>query len=369
MHARFEGNDDAAVIDNISIDSRSLQNNSGTLFFALTGQNRDGHQYIRNLIDKGVFNFVVSSIPADAHGRANFIVVENTLTALQEFATYYRQLFNFPVIAITGSRGKTVVKEWLNYLLSPDYTIIRSPKSYNSQVGVPLSVIGINEKHNLGIFEAGISLPGEMEKLQPVIRPNIGLLTNIGAAHDEGFTDRKQKISEKLKLFSNVDLLIYETNAEVDALIPPALKTFTWSFEAGADILVRQVLDGDSALLSLETADYNFSFDIPFTDTASVENAVNCVMVLLHFNYSPRLIAERMAGLYPVELRLQVKNGINGCTLIDDSYNSDYQSLKIALDFLEQHKTHEKKTVILSDVFQSGFSLGLCFMVIQQRKL
>jgi UDP-N-acetylmuramyl pentapeptide synthase len=187
MHSRFEGTEPDAVIDNVSIDSRSLQNNTGTLFFALSGQNRDGHIYIKDLIDNGVANFVVTRIPDGVKGKANFFVVENTLKALQDFAIYYRHLFSFPVIAITGSNGKTIVKEWLNYLLSPDYTIIRSPKSYNSQVGVPLSVIGINEKHNLGIFEAGISLPGEMEKLEPIIAPEIGILTNIGAAHDEGF--------------------------------------------------------------------------------------------------------------------------------------------------------------------------------------
>jgi alanine racemase len=355
MHSRFEGTDDAAIIDNVSIDSRSLQNNSGTLFFALSGQNRDGHRYINELIDNGVANFVVTHVPIEVQGKANFFIVDNTLKALQDFAIYYRQLFNFPVIAITGSAGKTIVKEWLNYLLSPDYSIIRSPKSYNSQVGVPLSVIGINEKHNLGIFEAGISLPGEMGKLEPIIRPTIGILTNIGPAHDEGFVNREEKIREKLKLFGNAELLIYKKDPEVEALIPAALKTFTWSFEAGANVKVTPTFKGNVTSLSVESNTVKFNVEIPFTDDASIENAINCLMVLLHFDYSPVVITERIAGLYPVELRLQVKNGINGCTLIDDSYNSDYQSLKIALDFLEQHKTHEKKTVILSDVFQSGF--------------
>lgn len=355
MHSRFDGVVAAAIIDNVSIDSRSLQNNSGTLFFALSGQNRDGHRYINELINNGVANFVVTHVPVDVQGKANFFVVDNTLKALQDFAIYYRKLFDFPVIAITGSAGKTIVKEWLNYLLSPDYSIIRSPKSYNSQVGVPLSVIGINEKHNLGIFEAGISLPGEMEKLEPIIKPTIGILTNIGPAHDEGFVNRKEKINEKLKLFSNAELLIYKKDPEVEALIPATLKTFTWSFEAGADVQVTSTQNSNSTLLSVESDAENFKVEIPFTDDASIENAINCLMLLLHLDYSPQVISERMGGLYPVELRLQVKNGINGCTLIDDSYNSDYQSLKIALDFLEQHKTHEKKTVILSDVFQSGF--------------
>lgn len=346
------------AIDNVSIDSRSLQNNSGTLFFALSGQNRDGHIYIKDLIDKGVLNFVVSHIPIEARGKANFFVVGNTLKALQDFAIYCRNLYDFPVIAITGSSGKTIVKEWLNYLLGPEYNIIRSPKSYNSQVGVALSVIGINEKHNLGIFEAGISTIGEMEKLQPIIRPDIGILTNIGTAHDEGFTDRQEKIREKLKLYKDVKLLILQKNADVERELSPNIKTFTWSFDSDANVKIAQYHDSGNTTLSITYDKVVFDVTVPFNDAPSIENAISSLMVLLHLGYSYDLIKERMAGLYPVELRLQVKNGINACTLIDDSYSSDYQSLKIALDFLEQHKTHTKKTVILSDVFQSGFETG-----------
>lgn len=356
VHSQFNGIQPDMEIDNVSIDSRSLQNNAGTLFFALTGQNRDGHQYINELIAKGVINFVVTHIPTGAENKANFFIVDNTLKALQDFAIYYRQLFNFPVIGITGSNGKTVVKEWLNYLLSPDYNIIRSPKSYNSQVGVPLSVIGINERHNLGIFEAGISTINEMEKLEPIIRPDIGLLTNIRSAHDEGFKDQPEKIREKLQLFKNVKLLIYQKSSAVTKELNPNIKTFTWSFTDGADVKI--VITQSSKNTKLTVTHHNDSFDItvPFTDSASVENAINCLMVLLHLGYSHEIIAERIAGLYAIELRLQVKNGINDCTIIDDSFSSDYQSLKIALDFLEQQKTHKKKTIILSDVFQSGFS-------------
>ena len=355
LHSQFDGIEQNMEIDNVSIDSRSLQNNSGTLFFALGGQNRDGHQYIAELIKKGVINFVVTHIPDEAKGKANFFIVNNTLKALQDFAVYYRQLFAFPVIAITGSSGKTIVKEWLNYLLSPDYNIIRSPKSYNSQVGVPLSVIGINAKHNLGIFEAGISLPGEMDKLEPIIRPEIGVLTNIGTAHDEGFSSREEKIKEKLKLFTNLDTLICQKNEAVEKAIDPSVKTFTWGYKDGADVTISKKEHFGKTLLSIVHGNQSFDAEIPFTDDASVENAINSMMVLLHLGYSHDVIKERLAGLYPVELRLQVKNGINGCTIIDDSFSSDYQSLKIALDFLEQHKTHTKKTIILSDVFQSGF--------------
>lgn len=355
MHSRFEGIQPDMQIDNVSIDSRSLQNNTGTLFFALTGQNRNGHQYINDLIHKGVVNFVVTHIPEASKGKANFFIVDNTLNALQDFAIYYRKLFSFPVIAVTGSNGKTVVKEWLNYLLSPDFNIIRSPKSYNSQVGVPLSIIGINQKHNLGIFEAGISVPGEMERLEPIIRPEIGVLTNIGTAHEEGFISRQEKIREKLKLFKNAKLLIYQKNEDVAKELNPDLKTFTWAFNESADVVMNIIKDTSSTNLTVMRPEEMFAVTLPFTDDASIENAINSLMVLLHLNYKVDTIKERMAGLYPIEMRLQVKNGSNGCTLIDDSYSSDYQSLKIALDFLEQHKTHEKKTVILSDVFQSGF--------------
>ena len=201
IKAHFNGANDIAIIDNISIDSRSLQNSESTLFFAIVGPNHDGHHYIEQLIEIGVFNFVVNHIPENLKGKANFLVVENTLEALQTYAASYRSDFDFPIIGITGSNGKTIIKEWLNFLLSPDYNIIRSPKSYNSQVGVPLSVLGINEKHNFGIFEAGISTKEEMQKLQAIIQPTIGILSNIGSAHDEGFGNIGEKIKEKLKLF------------------------------------------------------------------------------------------------------------------------------------------------------------------------
>jgi len=361
LNARFEGVQPDTEIDNVSIDSRSLQNNSGTLFFALTGQNRNGHQFIPALIEKGVQHFVVNHIPHGSEGKANFFIVPNTLTALQDFAINYRQLYNFPVIAVTGSNGKTIVKEWLNYLLSPDYNIIRSPKSYNSQVGVALSVIGINEHHDLGIFEAGISTVGEMEKLEPIIRPVIGILTHIGSAHDEGFESREQKIAEKLKLFTHVKTLILQHNPQVMRLVPYGVHTFTWGFDDENAVvnIHRTVLSGSTQLVFYYRG--TFTVTIPFTDDASVENAISCAMTMLSMDYSHETIAERMAGLYPVELRLQVKTAINGCTLIDDSFNSDYQSLKIALDFLEQQKTHQEKTVILSDVFQSGFDTSVLY--------
>jgi alanine racemase len=334
-----------------------MQNSATTLFFALEGPNNDAHHYIHELISKGVQYFVVTHIPENCEGKANFLVVKNTLTALQEIASYYRSLFDFPIIGITGSNGKTIVKEWLNFLLSPEYSIIRSPKSYNSQVGVPLSVIGINEQHNLGIFEAGISTVSEMEKLETIIRPTIGVLTNIGSAHDEGFANTAEKIKEKLRLFDRAQILIYPKSEAIDPLIRLELKTVSWSFsDPKAEVLVTKNQQGAQMQLHFRTPSISFEISIPFHDQASIENAITCVLVLLYLEYDAQTIQNRMAQLYPVEMRLKLKDGINNCTLIDDSYSADFQSLKIALDFLESQKQSVKKTIILSDIFQSGLT-------------
>jgi alanine racemase len=357
LHAKRFGDDTKGIIDNISIDSRSLQNNEKTLFFALVGPNNDAHIYISPLIEKGVRHFVVKHIPEGLSGKATFLVVKNTLDALQRFAAQHRSVFKFPVIGLTGSNGKTIVKEWLNFLLGPDFNIIRSPKSYNSQVGVPLSVISINEKHNLGIFEAGISKMNEMEKLGKIIQPTIGILTNIGSAHDEGFSNIGEKIKEKLKLFKQSKLIIYQKNKVVDALINPKIQTFSWSFsDETADVFVVKKVVNDKTVLQIKYTKASFEIQIPFQDGASIENTITCLMVLLHLKYDQKTIQSRVQWLYPVEMRLKVKNGINNSTLIDDSYSSDFQSLKIALDFLESQKQYKVKTVILSDIFESGLS-------------
>ena len=365
LHAKKFGNSNG-IIDNISIDSRSLQNNKNTLFFALVGPNNDAHIYIPSLIEKGVQNFVVTHIPEELSNKANFLVVENTLDALQKIAAHHRSLYSFPVIGLTGSNGKTIVKEWLNFLLSPDFNIIRSPKSYNSQVGVPLSVIHINDKHNLGIFEAGISKMHEMEKLEVIIKPTIGIITSIGTAHDEGFEDLEKKIKEKLKLFKHSKLIIYQKNELINSVLSRfgSLsfgegwgEEFSWSFcDETADVFVAKKAIDDKTVLQIRNGKDNFEVQIPFQDEASVENAISCLMVLLSFKYDKTTIQNRMQWLYPVEMRLKVKNGINNTTLIDDSYSSDFQSLKIALDFLESQTQYKNKTLILSDIFQSGLS-------------
>jgi alanine racemase len=367
LNAEYFGNTSDTIIENISIDSRSLQNGAQTLFFALVGRNNDAHLYIKDLLAKGVRNFVVTHIPEGLEAKANFLIVENTLNALQQIAAYYRKLFAFPVIGLTGSNGKTIVKEWLNFLLSPDYNIIRSPKSYNSQVGVPLSVLGINEHHNLGIFEAGISTVSEMDKLEKIIQPTIGILTNIGSAHDEGFKNLEEKVKEKMLLFQHSEVVIYKKNELVDNClsyfnsdIPAsgARGLFSWSFtDRTATVFVTKKEHTHEHTGIEYTYKENVStLKIPFVDDASVENVISCLLVLLHLRYDAKTIQSRIELLYPIEMRLKVKKGINNCSLIDDSYSSDFQSLKIALDFLESQKQHQKKTVVLSDIFQSGLS-------------
>ena len=357
LKAEFHGNEADAAFENISIDSRSLANNSQTLFFAIVGSNNNGHDYIKNLIEKGVQQFVVTHIPTEVQNKANFLVVQNTLVALQVFATDYRSQFQFPIIGVTGSNGKTIVKEWLNFLLAPDFNIIRSPKSYNSQVGVPLSVLAINENHNFGIFEAGISTVNEMQNLQKIINPTIGILTNIGSAHDEGFENLAQKIKEKLKLFIGVEILIYNKNKTIDSFLSPALETFNWSsHDKSADVFLQKKGFDHYSDLNITYKKSCFSVRLPFTDDAAIENSMQCILTMLYLKLDTEKIQQRISQLFPIEMRLKVKTGANNTTLIDDSYSADFQSLKIALDFLENQKQYKKKTIIISDIFQSGLS-------------
>lgn len=340
-------------IEHITLDSRSPQNNPNTLFFAIQGVNFDGHSFINELILKGVENFIVTHIPTNLKHKANFYIVDNTTLALQKLAAQYRSLFNIPVIAITGSNGKTIVKEWLNFLLSSEYQIIRSPKSYNSQVGVPLSVFSINEVHQLGIFEAGISTINEMENLENIIKPTIGVLTNIGTAHDEGFQNKEEKLIEKLKLFHNVAVLIHEKNNFIEKHTSH-LPSFTWSFSQRADVLISIEKLDKKSIINFEFKNKTDSVEIPFKDNASIENAIHCIVLMLYLNYKPDVIISRCKHLFPIEMRLKLKKGKNNTTLIDDSYSSDYQSFKIALEDLKNQNIHKKSTAIISDIVQSG---------------
>lgn len=344
--------------DHVSIDSRSLQNGASTLFFCLKGHNHDAHQYIETLVQKGVEYFVVEYIPSEVKDKAHFCVVNNTTEALQKLAQKYKSEFQeLETIAITGSNGKTIVKEWLNFLLSPDYFIVRSPKSFNSQVGVPLSIFGINEKHNLGIFEAGISQRNEMLLLEKIIQPTIGIFTHLGDAHNEGFTTIEEKVKEKTQLFTHCNVVVLEKNDFIEKHL--SVPTFTWSFDnPTADIfVVSKVKNNQKTTLELQLHTEKIVVILPFLDDISIENALTCIATLVYLKVDNATIQERVANLYAVEIRLQAKKGINNCLLIDDSFSSDYQSLKIALDFLDQQKLHHKKTIILSDIFQSGLAV------------
>ncbi len=351
------------VISDIVTDSRQVSYTGGLAFIAITGKNHDGHIFIPGLYGRGVRVFITEQLPHDHAQFINsaFIVTENSIHALQLLASFKRKTFKSPVIAVTGSTGKTVVKEWLAYVLGLSLPVVRSPKSYNSQVGVPLSVWKLDEKYKAGIFEAGISKPGEMENLQKVIDPDIGVITNIGDAHNENFPDHETKAREKLKLFRNASAIIYCRDQEIIRKIileDPDLsskKLTDWSFyDTKAAILVGQYRQpGGSTMIEMTFMSKKHSFVIPFSDRASVENSVTVASVCLVMGISPDIIRRGLENLVSVAMRMEIKNGINGCQLIEDFYNSDPGSLGMALDYLKGQK-NRKATLILSDFEQSG---------------
>ena len=368
-------------------DSRSLCFPEETLFFALRSARNDGHRYISDLYRRGVRNFVVESKGLqetqpqglDGMADANFLVVPSPLAALQRLAERHRDEFDVPIVGITGSNGKTMVKEWLYQLLLPSQKIVRSPRSYNSQIGVPLSVWLLNEQTEVGIFEAGISQPGEMFALRDIIQPTIGVFTSLGAAHQENFRSMEEKCMEKLELMHDTQAMVYcSDNDTVSRCIRRMQykgEKIAWSqCDEQAALFVKSTNISHSSLLTphstfhLPPSTINLPqstkityiwqeeencFEIPFIDEASVENAITCAAVALYMGLTPSQLAERMPRLEPVAMRLEVKEGQRGCLLINDSYNSDINSLDIALDFMNRREA-AKKTLILSDIFQSG---------------
>lgn len=355
-------------VEELVIDTRKVAEPEKALFIALKTNRRNGHNFIQQGYEKGIRNFLVSEdVDVQQYPASSFIKVNDTLHALQQIAAGYRKQFDIPVIGITGSNGKTIVKEWLYQLLEESYNTVRSPKSYNSQIGVPLSVWLLEPEQQLAIFEAGISQPDEMQRLEKIIQPTIGVFTNIGEAHSEGFLNNRQKINEKLGLFRNVRELVYCIDyPELNELVvhyksnvrnhggENPLRLFTWSQKnEEADLYIQEVKT-DSGKTNI-TAVYKseiLSIVIPFHDAASVENAIHCWSVLLLMGIKQDVIAERMQRLQPVSMRLELRHGINDCTIINDTYNSDMTSLMIALDYLEQQKQHQQRTVILSDLLQ-----------------
>lgn len=359
----YIGATNVTEIAHLITDSRKVVSPELSLFFAIKGDRRDGHDFIKDLIDNGVTNFVVSNIECkELFPNANFIFVNSPLVAMQQLATWHRAKFDFPIVGVTGSNGKTIIKEWLYQLLREDFNIVRSPKSFNSQIGVPLSVWQIESQNNFGIFEAGISQAGEMDLLEKMIKPNYGIFSNIGTAHDENFDDRIDKIREKLLLFINCNVLVYckdylgiHEQILNSGIVKSTTTLFTWSRRLKSDLQIGRIAkqEHETEIQGIFKNDF-INIRIPFTDEASIENAINCWALLLMMDISPTLIAERMELLSPVAMRLEMKEGINNCSIINDSYNSDLGSLTIALDFMNQQKQQIKKTLILSDILQSG---------------
>ena len=349
----------------ILTDSRSVCFPEETLFFAIRSERNDGHKYIADLYRRGVRNFVVEALPEDwsaAYADANFLKVPHSVEALQRLAERHRDEFDIPVVGITGSNGKTVVKEWLYQLLSPQMVVTRSPRSYNSQIGVPLSVWLLDERSQVGVFEAGISRKGEMQTLRGIIQPTLGVLTNLGPAHQENFASMEEKCLEKLKLFHDAKAIVYpyddETVRRCVAESGYKGERIAWSMtDESVPMYVRQVTkDGVSTTVGYVFDGREGSYTLPFIDEASVANSVTCAAVALRLGLSAGQLAERMAALEPVAMRLEVKSGQRGCTLINDSYNSDVNSLDIALDFMSRRPDHagRKRTLIFSDIYQSG---------------
>jgi len=363
--------DGTRVINRILTDSRSLNMPGETLFVAIKGINHDGHNYIPDLYNKGVLNFMVSCAVRDPlqFPGANFICVKDSLRSLQVLAAAYRSRFSCPVTAITGSNGKTVVKEWLADLLAGYRSFVRSPKSYNSQLGVPLSVFQMNASHELAIFEAGISMPGEMQRLQEILKPDTGIFTNIGPAHQENFGDTRHKVNEKLLLFSHVKTLIYCCDYPVlKQQIPQFakeknIKLVSWSSSDGCGEIRATFLHETETRTSikLDVKGSGYEFTIPFSDKASCENAVHCAVWWLVSGFDFDVFSSRSMMLEPVSMRLEVKEGINNTIIINDSFNSDLYSLRIAIDTLNHQARGRKKIVILSDILQSGYNQEILY--------
>ena len=375
-------------IEHLVIDSRKIVFPASSIFFALAGPRRDGHDFINEVYEKGIRNFVIGkSIDLSKWSDANFVLVSNVLKAMQELVAHRRAHFSYPVIGITGSNGKTIVKEWLNQLLEPEYNIVRSPKSYNSQIGVPLSVWQMSDQHELAIFEAGISLPSEMEQLEKLIQPTIGIFTNVGEAHSEGFRSVKHKVEEKARLFQHSEALIFcadERHIEeiVKSLIEQRAQSFnkrplhviSWSKKHAAFLHITDITRKDGiSIVQANHQQKNLSLEIPFIDEASVHNAITCWCALLYLNIQQDVIQKRILALRHISMRLELKRGINHCTIINDSYSADLSSLNIALDLLQEQRQHNKHTVIISDFLQSGLDEEVLYKQIasalQQRKV
>ncbi|NGM64046.1 bifunctional UDP-N-acetylmuramoyl-tripeptide:D-alanyl-D-alanine ligase/alanine racemase [Sphingobacterium sp. SGR-19] len=340
-------------IYDLAYDSRKIRNAGYSLFFALKNV-RDGHTFIPDAYQKGVRAFVVShdDIDTSLYPDASFFWVDDVLSALQELARYHRKKFKKPVIGITGSNGKTIVKEWLAQLLQEDKKVYQSPKSYNSQLGVALSLWNLSDDYDCAIIEAGISLPGEMDHLQAMICPDIGIMTNIGVAHADGFASKTLKITEKLKLFKHTKNVIFPSRYGFEEYLPAETSMFTFGEGDMDEVKVLRIEERRDGCSSIQVSYRQeiVTFTVPFVDKASIENVLICLTTLLFLDYPLDTILHKLGRLRPLEMRLQLKKGRNNCSIIDDTYSNDLASLQIALDFLDQQQQHKKKTLILSDM-------------------
>ena len=358
-----------AEVEWLLTDSRSLVYPETSLFFAIKTASGDGHDFIQELYQRGVRNFVVTSLPQNretVYPDANFLQIPSALKALQRLAERHREQYDIPVIGITGSNGKNMVKEWLNLLLSPTTKTTRSPRSYNSQTGVPLSVWLLDETTQLGIFEAGISQPGEMEALRDIIQPTIGVMVSLGSAHQENFGSMEEKCREKLRLFKDCEILVYCSDDEITdrcvKLGKISHRLLSWSkIDANAPLFIRNInKKGGETEIKYTYNGKTGRYTIPFVDDASINDSIHCLAVCLYLKKTPDEIAKGMQSLEPLAMRLEVTQGINNCTIINDTYNSDVNSLDIALDFMNRRaaETSNRKIVILSDILQSGMESG-----------
>lgn len=376
LKTKVVGPSPQSKVTRLLTDSRSLSFPEETLFFAIVTLHGNGHNYINELYSRGVRCFVVSSGESlQQCPDANYVVVNDAVEALQTLAANHRSHFNIPVVGITGSDGKTIVKEWLYHLTAGKYVVTRSPRSYNSQIGVPLSVWMLGKESTLGIFEAGISLPHEMERLQRIIRPTIGILTNISGAHQENFSTIQEKCTDKLSLFRDCDLLIYNGDdtmlANCVSRLMLGTRDIAWSKkDPERPLFIRSIEKDDTGTtVNYRYLSFDNSYRIPFLDEASIEDSINCLAAALYLMIPPEVIAERMAQLEPVAMRLEVKSGRRGCMIINDSYNSDIASLDIALDFLERRcctLPHSKRTLILGDIKQTGLTIRSLYRTVAQ---
>ena len=344
------------LIINLFTDSRKNFQGRASLFIALKTDRNDGHKYITDLYEKGCRNFIVTDSVSIAHlGEANILKVDNAISALQSIGRYKRERFSGKLVGITGSNGKTTVKEWLYQLLAPHYYCVKSPGSFNSQIGVPLSLWNLNPNHEIALIEAGISEPGEMDRLENIIQPDIGIFTNLGSSHDEGFSSSEEKLQEKLKLFKGCKQIICAEKWVEKIQKYQSAKTLSWG--KGQNNFLRienQILKDHGVRLELIHNKFPFTIELPFSDEAFLENILNCICTLITLGIAPRKIQQGISGLKPVKMRMSIRKGIRGNSIIDDTYNNDWVGLTHAMNYLHQQAAGRNKVVILSDILQTG---------------